>query len=91
MVIRLVYALVSIGGKLGDSYLGTKSTMMLGAVTLAFGYFLLGLSGHEHSLFFLGLGFIAAGNGLFKANPSSLLARCYEKGDPRLDGAFTMY
>jgi len=31
------------------------------------------------------------GNGLFKANPSSLLSTCYEKDDPRLDGAFTMY
>ncbi|MGC6744583.1 hypothetical protein ACP0HM_06665 [Escherichia coli] len=26
-----------------------------------------------------------------KANPSSLLSTCYEKNDPRLDGAFTMY
>ncbi|SUH37640.1 proton/oligopeptide symporter [Salmonella enterica subsp. enterica] len=31
------------------------------------------------------------GNGLFKANPSSLLSTCYAKDDPRLDGAFTMY
>ena len=31
------------------------------------------------------------GNGLFKANPSSLLSYCYKEGDPRLDGAFTMY
>lgn len=34
---------------------------------------------------------IAVGNGLFKANPSSLLSTCYSKDDPRLDGAFTMY
>jgi len=34
---------------------------------------------------------IAVGNGLFKANPSSLLSTCYDKNDPRLDGAFTMY
>ncbi|MBZ5855469.1 oligopeptide:H+ symporter, partial [Escherichia coli] len=27
----------------------------------------------------------------FKANPSSLLSTCYDKNDPRLDGAFTMY
>ncbi|MDP1271079.1 POT-type proton-dependent oligopeptide transporter, partial [Klebsiella pneumoniae] len=31
------------------------------------------------------------GNGLFKANPSSLVSTCYDKNDPRLDGAFTMY
>ncbi len=34
---------------------------------------------------------IAVGSGLFKANPSSLLSTCYEKDDPRIDGAFTMY
>ena len=39
----------------------------------------------------MGLATIAVGNGLFKANPSSLLSTCYEKNDPRLDGAFTMY
>ncbi len=87
----LTYALVSIGGKVGDSYLGTKRTMVLGAITLMLGYFLLSLSDTMHSLFFLGLGFIAAGNGLFKANPSSLLARCYKPEDPKLDSAFTMY
>lgn len=39
----------------------------------------------------MGMAAIAVGNGLFKANPSSLLSTCYEKNDPRLDGAFTMY
>ena len=87
----LVYGLITIGGKIGDSYLGTKRTMILGAATLATGYFLLGLAEYWPPLFFIGLGAVAAGNGLFKANPSSLLSRCYEKGDPRLDGAFTMY
>ena len=39
----------------------------------------------------MGMATIAVGNGLFKANPSSLLSTCYSKDDPRLDGAFTMY
>ena len=39
----------------------------------------------------MGMAAIAVGNGLFKANPSSLLSTCYAKDDPRLDGAFTMY
>lgn len=33
------------------------------------------------------LGTIAVGNGLFKANPASLLSKCYPPKDPRLDGA----
>ena len=87
----LAYGFLVVGGKLGDSYLGTKRTMILGACTLAIGYFMLGLSQYQSAMFLYGLGAIAVGNGLFKSNPSSLLARCYEKDDPRLEGAFTMY
>lgn len=85
----LLYALVSVGGYIGDKVLGTKRTIVLGAVILAFGYFLLGFD-DIHTVFY-GLGFVAAGNGLFKANPSSLLSKCYAPDDVRLDGAFTMY
>lgn len=87
----LVYGLVSVGGYVGDHILGTKRTMVLGAIVLASGYFLMGFSIlHKHFIFYA-LGAIAVGNGLFKANPSSLLSKCYEHGDSRLDGAFTLY
>ena len=87
----LVYGLISIGGYVGDHLLGTKRTIVLGALVLAIGYFMTGLSLLKPDLIFIALGTIAVGNGLFKANPSSLLSTCYEKNDPRLDGAFTMY
>ena len=48
-------------------------------------------SGHDAAIVYMGMATIAVGNGLFKANPSSLLSTCYDKNDPRLDGAFTMY
>ena len=31
------------------------------------------------------------GNGLFKANPASLLAKCYDENDARLHSGFTLY
>ncbi|MGV3070460.1 oligopeptide:H+ symporter, partial [Proteus mirabilis] len=43
------------------------------------------------NLIFYALATIAVGNGLFKANPASLLAKCYKPKDPRLDGAFTLF
>ncbi len=64
---------------------------MLGAIVLAIGYALVAWSGHDAAIVYMGMATIAVGNGLFKANPSSLLSTCYEKDDPRLDGAFTMY
>ena len=83
----LVYGLISIGGYVGDHLLGTKRTIVLGALVLAIGYFMTGMSLLKPDLIFIALGTIAVGNGLFKANPSSLLSTCYEKNDPRLDGA----
>ncbi|STL69145.1 tripeptide transporter permease [Escherichia coli] len=85
----LVYGLVAIGGWLGDKVLGTKRVIMLGAIVLAIGYALVAWSGHDAGIVYMGMAAIAVGNGLFKANPSSLLSTCYEKNDPRLDGAFT--
>ncbi|MDP1603621.1 MAG: oligopeptide:H+ symporter [Legionella sp.] len=85
----LVYGMVAIGGYLGDKVLGTKRTIVLGLITLALGYLALALVDKEHV--FLALGLVCVGNGLFKANPSSLLAKCYTENDPRLHSAFTLY
>ncbi|MCS5960262.1 hypothetical protein LNP74_11025 [Klebsiella pneumoniae subsp. pneumoniae] len=41
----LVYGLISIGGGyVGDHLLGTKRTLVLGAIVLAIGYFMTGMS-----------------------------------------------
>lgn len=87
----LMFGMMSIGGWLGDKILGTKRVIMLGAIVLALGYLAVACSGRNTALLYLGLATVAVGNGLFKANPSSLLSTCYDKNDPRLDGAFTMY
>lgn len=87
----MVYGLVAIGGWLGDKVLGTKRVIVLGVLVLALGYALVAFSGHNTNIVYLGMATIAVGSGLFKANPSSLLSTCYEKNDPRLDGAFTMF
>lgn len=85
----LVFGMVVIGGALGDKVLGTKRTIVLGLCVLALGYFGLAVTDKEHV--FLALGLICVGNGLFKANPSNLLSKCYEANDPRLHGGFTLY
>lgn len=85
----LVYGMVAVGGYLGDKVLGTKRTIVLGLIVLACGY--LSLSWVSKPYVFMALGLICVGNGLFKANPSSLLSKCYAEEDPRLHGAFTLY
>ncbi len=88
---RWFYGLISIGGYVGDHLLGTKRTLVLGAIVLAIGYFMTGMSLLKPQLIFIALGTIAVGNGLFKANPASLLSKCYPPKDARLDGAFTLF
>lgn len=85
----LVYGMVPLGGYLGDKILGTKRMILLGLIILALGYLALSLLAREQ--IYLALGLICVGNGLFKANPSSLLAKCYESEDPRLPSGFTLY
>lgn len=85
----LLYAYTSIGGYIGDHILGTKRTITLGAIVLCLGYIVLSLSNAND--IYISLGIIVAGNGLFKANPASLLAKLYPSDDPKIDGAFTLY
>lgn len=87
----LVYGMTAIGGYLGDTLLGTKRTIVLGLVLLAYGYLSLALSSYFKYGVFGALALVAVGTGIFKANPSNLLAKCYEKRDPRLHAGFTLY
>ncbi len=87
----MVYGLVAIGGWLGDKVLGTKRTLFMGAITLSIGYLMMGFSNGNVTLVYLALGTIIVGNGLFKANPASLVSKLYKQDDPRLDGAYTLY
>ncbi len=46
---------------------------------------------YRKTLLFLGLALLVLGNGFFKPNISSMIGRFYEPGDPRRDGAFTIF
>lgn len=85
----LVYGMVALGGYLGDSVLGTKRTLILGLVVLSLGY--LGLAFSTRDTVYWALALICVGNGLFKANPSNLLSKCYAPQDTRLHAGFTLY
>lgn len=91
-----VYLTPLIGGWLADNYIGQRKAIILGGIFFAAGYFTLGIPksmipGLELEIFYLGLGLIITGNGLFKANVSSLVGDLYEDGDHRRDGAFTIF
>jgi POT family proton-dependent oligopeptide transporter len=85
----LVYLTPLVGGFLADRWLGLRTSIMIGAVLMAIGQFLLVLD--PLPIFYTALAFLIAGNGFFKPNISTLVGRMYKQGDARRDGAFTIF
>jgi proton-dependent oligopeptide transporter, POT family len=84
-----VYFTPFFGGILAEWKMGYRLTIIVGAILMAAGYFLLGAVGLP--FFVAGLGLIIIGNGLFKPNISSMVGKLYQAGDPRVDSAFTIF
>ncbi|MGC1547052.1 MAG: oligopeptide:H+ symporter, partial [Rhodanobacter sp.] len=87
----LIYATPAIGGWVGDKLIGTRRTMVLGAVVLAIGYGMLWIPSNNATLLYCALGVIVVGNGFFKPNAGNLVRKIYEGDDTRIDSAFTIY
>jgi len=86
----LAYTVPAIGGWIGDKMLGSRRTMVLGALILAVGYIGLAIPDRPE-LLFPALGIVAVGGGIFKANPANLISKLYEGDAAKIDSAFTMY
>ena len=95
----LVYAAPILGGRLADKFLGYQYAIMLGAVLMSIGEFLIVASTDlldldralRDSLMLIGMGGLIVGNGYFKANISTIVGKLYEDGDPRRDSGFTIF
>ncbi|MFV0537341.1 MAG: peptide MFS transporter [Dysgonomonas sp.] len=94
----LVYLTPLIGGYIADRYWGNRRSIMVGALIMAIGQFLLFLSGlffedvnFATILMFSGLGLLIAGNGFFKPNISSMVGQLYAPTDSRKDSAYTIF
>src|SRR5579859_2280863 len=87
----LIYATPAIGGWVGDKLIGTRRTMVTGAVVLALGYAMLWIPSNNPTLLYCALGVIIVGNGFFKPNAGNLVRKIYEGDDVRIDSAFTIY
>src|SRR5262249_40291536 len=85
----LVYLTPILGGFLADRYLGNKRAVIIGAVLMAIGHFLMAFE--PYPAFFSALVFLILGNGFFKPNMATQVGRLYPINDPRRDGAYTIY
>jgi POT family proton-dependent oligopeptide transporter len=85
----LVYAAPILGGRMADKYLGYRYAVMLGAVLMAIGEFL--ILGETKEMLYIGMGALIIGNGYFKANISTIVGKLYKDNDPRRDSGFTIF
>jgi POT family proton-dependent oligopeptide transporter len=87
--LALVYAGAIFGGLVADRVLGYQRSILLGAVIMAAGLFMIAVP--DETYFKLGLATIVCGNGLFKPNISTMVGKLYPVGDPRRDSGFTIF
>ncbi|AIT09042.1 major facilitator transporter [Candidatus Francisella endociliophora] len=83
------FGFIWVGGLIGDKVFGAKRTILIGATVLCLSY--LGfIFANSETIYYIFAGIII-GNAIFKANPSSLISKMFEKGDGRLNSAMTLY
>lgn len=83
----LVYLTPIFGGLIADRLLGRRRTVVIGAVLMAIGHFLMAFE----SLFFVALLTLILGNGAFKPNISTQVGMLYAPGDQRRDRAYSIF
>ncbi|WP_127131284.1 peptide MFS transporter [Georgenia sp. SYP-B2076] len=84
-----VYLLSVVGGWLADRMIGARRSVLYGGIIIAAGHVLLTVPIAASS--YLGIACVALGTGLLKPNVSSMVGELYDRGDPRRDGAFSIF
>lgn len=76
-----------LGGLIADRWLGRRRAVILGGSIMALGHFMMAFEGQ----FYLALGVIALGNGLFLPSLPSQISGLYAADDPRRGSAYNVY
>src|SRR5574337_486966 len=85
----LIYGTCIFGGWVADRVIGYQRTILLGALVMATGLFVLMLP--SRAMLLLGLALVIVGDGLFKPNISTMVGQLYGRDDPRRDRGFTLF
>jgi POT family proton-dependent oligopeptide transporter len=87
-----VYFTAIPGGWIADRLLGLRRAVLVGAILIACGHYLLFfMSMGGVSFFYSGLVLIALGTGLLKPNISSIVGQLYAPDDQRRDAGFSIF
>ena len=86
----LVYMTPIIGGYLADKSLGSVNAVIIGAIFITLGHFIVAIPATQLYYFYLGLATIITGTGLFSPNINAIVGHLYDENDGRRDGGFTL-
>jgi POT family proton-dependent oligopeptide transporter len=85
----LVYLTPMFGGIIADKFIGYRKAVIAGALIMTLGH--ASLAFETETAFYLGLGLLIVGNGLFKPNISSIVGQLYANDEDRKDSAYTIF
>jgi POT family proton-dependent oligopeptide transporter len=85
----LVWLTPLAGGYFADQFIGTRRSLVIGALIIAAGDFVLAVQ--TVPTFYLALTLVVIGTGFFKPNVSTMVGQLYRPGDGRRDAGFTIF
>ncbi|MCR8921857.1 peptide MFS transporter [Dasania sp. GY-MA-18] len=87
LYIGFVYFMPVFGGLIGDRYLGRTRAVIIGAVLMAIGHFLMAVE----AAFLFAILFLILGSGFLKGNLAAQVGGLYKKDDTRIDAGYSLY
>jgi POT family proton-dependent oligopeptide transporter len=87
----LVYITPIFGGLIADKFIGYRKAIILGALLMTLGHASMALEITSDIFFYLGLGLLIIGNGLFKPNISSMVGQLYKTQGKEKDAGYTIF
>lgn len=87
----LIFMTCIVGGWIADRILGSRTTLLYGAVLIMLGHICLSSPIGGKVTFLLSMFFIIVGTGMLKPNISNVVGGLYDKTDNRMDSGFVIF
>ncbi|WP_150467198.1 peptide MFS transporter [Francisella sp. SYW-9] len=86
----MVYGTPIVGGIIADKYIGQYRSIIIGALLIALGHFVMIIPNTQHIYFFLGLSFVIIGTGLFKPSIGAITGTLFTNTQYKRNEGFTL-
>lgn len=86
-----VYLTPILGGLIADKITGYRKAILYGALLMTLGHASMALEVFEQNFFYIGLGLMILGNGLFKPNISTMVGQLYPDNSTKKDAGYTIF